>query len=391
MTVLSALVGDVDDFFEKYVGKAPLHRRDVLRDLGAFVSIEDIDRVITGSGLRTPGVQLAKDGVVVTPDRYVSRSTLGYAGLKDVVDPVKVAQFYRNGATIVLGTVNLLLPRLHEVCKDIETELGHPVDANIYVAPPDTRAFDVHCDAQDILVIQVHGTKRWHLYDEIVPNPGGGTVVSGLDPDAPSSVCELYEGDLLYVPRGMPHLVRTTGSSSVHVTISVNTMTWADLLRELIQEILRADEFAVPLPLGRNVAERIGPMVGRYGELIASALAGRAGGDALHRTLYGRTAFGEPVRAGLLRQAVTGTPTGTPDRIRLRPGVWPLVTLAEGADGARITVGTSGFRVSARVAETCRRLLDGPLAVQEISPDPSEAATVAETLIGLGMCAGEDV
>jgi hypothetical protein len=122
-----------------------------------LASVRRVDRiyVLTRSALRTPGVRIAKDGGVIPADRYVSKSTLGYADLGDVVDPVKVVRFFRSGATIVLGTVNLLLPHLHALCKDIETDLGHPVDANIYVAPPHARAFEVHCDAQDIIIIQI--------------------------------------------------------------------------------------------------------------------------------------------------------------------------------------------------------------------------------------------
>jgi hypothetical protein len=379
VTALSTLIGDVDEFFARHLGRTALHRRGAAANLPNLVSVEDIDRVLTGSALRTPGIRIAKNGTVVPADRYVSPSTLGYAGLGDVVDPAKVVRFFRAGATVVLGTVNLLVPHLHALCKDIETDLGHPVDANVYVAPPHARAFEVHCDAQDIIIVQIHGAKRWELFDAIVANPGGGKVVS--DPDASSSLYELQEGDVLYVPRGMPHLVRTADSSSIHLTISINTLTWADLLRGLVLEILRSDDFAVALPLGHDVAERAAPMVKKYADLLFAAVADRAGTGAVHRIVHGRTAFGDGLKTGLFRQALLGTPIALADRISLRPGTWPVTT-----DEGRMTVGDGEFRLPPEAVETCRRLRNGPMTVGDVSAVPDEALSIAETLVELGLC-----
>ncbi|SEH01158.1 Cupin superfamily protein [Nonomuraea solani] len=370
MTGLAALVGDVDTFFEQHLGRKALHRHGVAREV---VSLDDVDRVITGSGLRAPGLRVVKDGTVLPPERYVSPSTYGYAGLGDVVDPGKVTALFRDGATIVLGTVDALMPRLHELCKTIEMELGHPVDANIYVAPPGAQAFQVHCDAQDILVVQAHGGKRWTLFDHLEPDPAGGRMLPGLD--APATDYTLREGDVLYVPRGMPHLVRTESSASVHVSISVNTLTWADLLTALTSQLLRSGAYARPLPMGKDVAGQVGPLLKRYADDFAAALAD-PGHDRLHRAIHGRTACAEGHRAGLLTQALLGTPPAPGERIALRPGTWPLIT----GEGTRIEAGGRTFAVSPEVGRACRRLQDGPLPVAEL---PGE---VAGTLVELGLC-----
>jgi hypothetical protein len=415
MVGLPALVGDVEQFFTRHLGKRPLLRGGAIADVRAIASLDDIDRVITGSGLRAPGVRVVKDGTVLPQDRYTSPSTLGYAGLTDVVDPAKVTRLFRGGATIVLGTVDLLLPRLHELCKNVEMDVGHPVDANVYIAPPGANAFQVHCDAQDILVIQVHGGKRWTLFDHIVPDPGGGRMLPGLD--APSTVYDLRAGDVLYVPRSMPHLVRTDTSSSVHVTLSINTLTWADLLTDLTARILRSDAYSRPLPMGRDVARQAEPLLKQYADELAARLAD-SDAAALHRAIYSRPAFAEGHRTGLLRDALLDTPPpGRPDRITLRPGTWPIIAnpdatterpgatpsatpsaapgaasgVTPGAQGrgeaVRIEVGGRAFQVAPEVADACRRLLDGgPLPVEALSANPAAGARIAEVLLALGLC-----
>lgn len=380
MVRLSDLVGDTEKFLTERLGKKALFRGGAVAEPGEIASVGDIDRVITGSVLRTPGIRVVKGGNVVPPDRYTSPSTYGYAGLGDVIDPAKVVQHYRGGATLVLGTVNLLLPRLNELCKSVEMDLGHPVDANIYVAPPDAQAFDVHCDAQDIIVIQVHGDKNWTLFDDIVADPGGGKVVP--DRKGASSSYELHTGDVLYVPRGMPHLVRTATSASIHVTISINTLTWADLLKEVVAGVLRSDEYAAPLPMGAGLAERIEPLVKRYADRLAADVTAAATADSVHRTIYRRPAYGEGHQAGLLRSALIGGDAPS-DRIVLRPGTWPLITT--GADTCLIEAGGRRYRVPAPVARACSLLGYGPMSVADLSADPEEAAEIAATLIGLGL------
>ena len=36
---------------------------------------------------------------------------------------------------------------------------------NMYVTPPSARGFDVHFDYEDVIIIQVHGSKRWRLWE----------------------------------------------------------------------------------------------------------------------------------------------------------------------------------------------------------------------------------
>ncbi|MFI9848084.1 JmjC domain-containing protein [Nonomuraea sp. NPDC051941] len=372
MLSLADLVGD------EFPARRAVFRSGAVPDPGEIASVADIDRVLTGSGLRAPGIRVVKDGSVLPSAHYTSPSTFGYAGLDDVVDPGKVVGLYREGATLVLGTVNLLLPRLHELCKTVERDVGHPVDANVYVAPPGARAFDVHCDAQDIIVIQAHGAKQWTLFDDIVPNPGGGKLVA---PEGDGSTYELCAGDVLHVPRGMPHLVRTAASASVHVTISVNTLTWADLLKGFVTDLLRSDEYAAALPMGVGLAERVQPMVGQYADRLAAALTEAATAPAVHEMIYGRTAFGEAHQGGLFSQALLGAPIGPSDRISLRPGTWPLV------GEARIKAGHRTFRVPDAVAAACELLMSGPVKVGELSGDPGEAVKIAQALVELGLCA----
>ena len=51
---------------------------------------------------------------------------------------------------------------------------------NMYVTPPSARGFDVHFDYEDVIIIQVHGSKRWRLWE---PDPKAGQLQLPLRSD----------------------------------------------------------------------------------------------------------------------------------------------------------------------------------------------------------------
>ena len=55
-------------------------------------------------------------------------------------------------------------PPLVAFCQQLAAELGHPVQANAYVTPPQSQGFDDHYDVHDVFVLQVEGEKRWRIH-----------------------------------------------------------------------------------------------------------------------------------------------------------------------------------------------------------------------------------
>ncbi|KPC69204.1 hypothetical protein ADL27_54620, partial [Streptomyces sp. NRRL F-6602] len=69
-----------------------------------------------------------------------------------------------DGATLVLQALHRTWQPVAEFCAGLGTELGHPVQANAYVTPPQNRGFDDHYDVHDVFVLQIEGTKRWLVH-----------------------------------------------------------------------------------------------------------------------------------------------------------------------------------------------------------------------------------
>lgn len=71
---------------------------------------------------------------------------------------------------------------------------------------------------------------------ETLPAPDAeGRSVS---PDSkPLKQLKLRAGDVLYIPRGMPHVAQTANDSSAHLTIGLIGVTWRDVMHAAVHVV----------------------------------------------------------------------------------------------------------------------------------------------------------
>jgi ribosomal protein L16 Arg81 hydroxylase len=182
----------------------------------------------------------------------------------------RVASQFERGATIVLQALQLQHQPLAEFCRDLERELGHPVQANAYYTPASAQGFKVHHDTHDVLCLQVEGEKRWLVYAPVLELPLKSQKYSAElgEPGEPVMDVTMRAGDTLYLPRGWLHQAMTSDAPSLHLTIGINVSTWRDAIRAAVDEAAREDvtfrrgvdvEGAAPDGLFEALAARLTP------------------------------------------------------------------------------------------------------------------------------------
>ncbi|WP_187414597.1 JmjC domain-containing protein [Nonomuraea sp. PA05] len=381
---LASCVGDTEYFFETVLSRAHLYRPAAFDTDAVPVSTAEIDDCVTGRPLPASSVRMAKDNQLLDEKLYLMDVGPDYVGPRDTIDPVKVSRLIDAGATLVVRPASLHLPRLRRFCKDIEMRVGQGVDADLFITPSNARGFEIHADAAESLVIQLRGSKNWTLYEPVRPWEHRSF---GIDPPAelsPAAEYTLDPGDFLYVPRGMPHLARTADSLSVHVTISINAIRWSDLLTSLMQTALGAPSFAGPVPLGDDLVAAIREELPRQAARLAQAVQQAAAGEGvLEQILRSDDSMLDAVRSNLLSDLITGTDITAVDRLRLRPGVWPVVH--RGGQETAIQTGRSRFRVSGGAADACEVLMRAPAYVKDLADDARTALQAAEALFQYGI------
>lgn len=149
-----------------------------------------------------------------------------------------MAAEFERGATIVLQALHVHHTPLAIFCRDLERELGHPVQANAYYTPPSAQGFKVHHDTHDVFCLQVAGEKRWLVYPPVLELPlRSQKYTPGLgEPGEAVLDVTMRAGDTLYLPRGWLHQAMTSGAASLHLTVGVAVATWLDALQAAVQE-----------------------------------------------------------------------------------------------------------------------------------------------------------
>ena len=222
MSALDLLSGDAQVFLEKtWASRTHVHRADPA-DFVELLSLDDVDQLLTSSGLRTPALRVAKDGKVLPESAFTRHgATLAGKPLTGLVDARRVLGLFDDGASVVLQGLHRYWPPLGRLIADLELELGHPCQANAYLTPPGSQGFALHSDTHDVFVFQTVGSKQWEVHGQ----------------DGPEEIL-LEPGVSMYLPTGTPHAARAQQVVSLHVTVGLNQLTWRGLTRRAVNAVL---------------------------------------------------------------------------------------------------------------------------------------------------------
>ncbi len=134
---------------------------------------------------------------------------------------------------------------LARYCRQLESFLGHPAQANAYFTPRGSQGLPVHHDTHEVLSLQVAGEKRWLVYEPVLELPlKSQRYRSALGaPGSPVLDVTLRAGDTLYLPRGWLHQALTSDSDSLHITVGVNVRTWLDEARIALESCANDVDF----------------------------------------------------------------------------------------------------------------------------------------------------
>ena len=251
------------DFAEQYWGRRPLLTRaaQLPARFDDLLGESAVDELLSRRGLRTPFLRVAKDGDIVAPARYTRGGGAG-AGAGDQVADDMVLQQLDCGATLVLQALHRTWPPLVTFGSQLSGELGHPVQINAYVTPPQNRGFAAHYDVHDVFVLQVAGRKQWRVHSPVLAEPlrdqpwdQRRSAVAQRARETPLIDEVLAPGDALYLPRGYLHSAVAIGELSIHLTVGVHPLTRYQLVRHLLDAAASDPALRMSLPMGVDLGD----------------------------------------------------------------------------------------------------------------------------------------
>lgn len=290
----------------------------------ACFSVAAVDELLSRRGLRTPFIRLAKDGKVLPTTRFTGSGGVG-ARIADQVRDDDVLRLFADGTTVVLQGVHRTWSPVGELAADLSDELGHPVQVNAYITPPQSQGFAAHYDTHDVFVLQVSGRKRWRIHEPVFESPLAENPWEKVADQVQARASEppvideiLAPGDCLYLPRGFIHSAEALGGTSVHLTFGIHPVVQKDVARAAMRVLEQGGwQSSMPArwdptsPAGTAEIESVvKDMLGALAELDIDAVAA-----VLHDE---RARLQRPQPISPIAQAEAAARLAPTDRIRLR-------------------------------------------------------------------------
>ncbi|ODC03018.1 hypothetical protein BFW38_05125 [Terasakiispira papahanaumokuakeensis] len=216
-------IDDVDCFLDKLGDNKPCLIPNDGSSLGRLISYDDVAQLLKNSRHCNPGVRLAKNGNIIPHEEYTYSYSNFQGEAAELLCHKAIYDCFLDGATIIYDNIEERLEKLLKLIQSMEYLLEEYCSAHLYVSKEEESGLDIHWDDHDVLVLQIHGQKKWTLYEKDIKypvrsdrlrNPGmpGAEIWSGvLDP-----------GNILYLPRGYWHLPEATGEICCHISIAID-------------------------------------------------------------------------------------------------------------------------------------------------------------------------
>lgn len=366
-------------------------------DFSDLFGLDAVDELISDRGLRTPFLRVARDGSTLPERAYTSGGGIG-AGIADQVSDDKLLRLFADGATIVLQGLHRTWGPVRELAAALAADLGHPVQVNAYVTPPQNQGFSDHYDVHDVFVLQIHGEKSWALREPVHRDPlrdqpwtDRRTAVEEQARREPALETTLRPGDCLYLPRGWVHSARALGGLTVHLTFGVHQWTRHHLAEAVLDRarplLAEREDLRSSLPLGLDLADDAS--VEDDVETVRAALLDTlraVPADEVVRVLRGRArAAQRPAPVRPLAQLSAAETLGPESRLRVREHL--MVELLPGADGEVVVSSRAGrFSLPAAPGVALQDLLGAAeTPVAALAEDQTEALDLARLLVREGI------
>jgi ribosomal protein L16 Arg81 hydroxylase len=385
------------EFAEEHWGRAPrLSRAAELRsDFTDLLTTAAVDGLVSERGLRTPFLRMAKDGAV-QPAASFTRGGGAGAGISDQAADDKVLAAIADGSTLVLQGLHRTWPPLVDFGSRLADELGHPVQINAYITPPQNQGFAPHHDVHDVFVLQVSGRKRWIVHRPVVEDPLDHQSFNGFKDEIAERIGEealidtaLEPGDALYLPRGTIHSAQALGETSIHLTVGVHPLTRYQLVRSLLDAVQDEPALRASLPMGVDLADpdvlaphlaaTVAALQDALRRVPATRIAERVGTDLMQRT--------RPQAIGPLAQLAAADRLASGTRLRRRGALRVRLVTGDGGERLKLVLLDRTIDLPAATADAVEVVVSDRVFTPADLPglDPEEQITLSRRLLREGV------
>jgi len=271
----------LDDFFDSIWERSLLIlRRNKPEYYCSLMTLTDFDRCLQAA-IDSPSEMLQ---VIAPPDSgRKSKFTTASGISRD-----RLYEAYLSGNSIRLINAEKYWPPMDLLLASMRESFAGQVGAHVFLTPPGSQGFALHFDPVDVFILQLAGSKRWHVWEPTHVQPMAIPIsekylhklIEKCEEDklTPCEEVLLGAGDMMYLPRGFYHKAVAQDELSLHVTLYVRPLYWLDFFRRALELAgienldLRATlppRFGQDPGLRASMSETFNCLLSRLGEVLS--------------------------------------------------------------------------------------------------------------------------
>ena len=178
---------------------------------------------------------------------FTKGDTLGFA--KTAPDPIKVENYLRKGASLVLNDLIYFSNEIEKLASDLQTITNGRCQANLYFSMQSHQAFAPHFDTHDVFALHCEGEKIWNIYENFEKDPINHPIYKqelNDKTEKPGKIIDqvlLKPGDLLYLPRGQFHDALASKNGAMHIAFGITYLKPIDIFQYYYDQLIINDFF----------------------------------------------------------------------------------------------------------------------------------------------------
>jgi ribosomal protein L16 Arg81 hydroxylase len=201
------------------------------RRFETMLNWDALNLLLDGATFPLESLRVVRESTHIPKSLYIKQGHVASAALSSLLD---------KGVSLIFNQLEKHVPALRALCNDITRRTSEQTSAAAVVTSGQGGALRRHCDDEDLIIIQVAGTKRWQVF--------GPCVGAERPPKGPPVFDRvLRPGDILFLPAEQWHHCQNGPHRSLHVSILFYPPTGRHLMSMLVAQLLSDEIFRRPL------------------------------------------------------------------------------------------------------------------------------------------------
>jgi ribosomal protein L16 Arg81 hydroxylase len=189
---------------------------------------ETLDFLLDSATLPLSAFRVVRESARIPRNIYVRQGRVDVAALSKLLD---------QGVSLLFNKLHEHVPALRALCKNLARDTLESTKAAAIVTSGRGGALECHYDLEDLIILQIAGTKRWQVFNSPATSPEGPPIFDQT----------LQPGDLLFLPARYWHHCENGPDRSLHVSLIFTRLNGRQLMTELVSQLSSDETFSRPL------------------------------------------------------------------------------------------------------------------------------------------------